>query len=89
MTEYLPWKNIPTPDIEVPVISGENTLTTETSSPLNTSEKTNRASNLDSTLKDSEKQERATILTKRADYLATNNEYREASDLYERVLRLS
>jgi tetratricopeptide (TPR) repeat protein len=87
--KYLPWKNTPTPDVEIPIISGENTLTMDTSSSLSTTNKTSQSSNLDGSLKDSEKQERATILTKRADYLATNNEYREASDLYERVLRLS
>lgn len=49
---------------------------------------TSAENNLDDALKDSEKQERASILTKRAVYLANNNEYSEAAQLYERVLRL-
>ena len=42
----------------------------------------------DGSLVESEKKERVIILEKRADYLATNNEYREAAGLYERILRL-
>lgn len=44
---------------------------------------------LDDALVANEKQERANILAKRADALATNNEYREAAQMYERILRLS
>ncbi len=47
------------------------------------------AMNLDRALRESEKKERAVILIKRADYLSNNNEYNEAADLYERVLRLT
>jgi hypothetical protein len=43
----------------------------------------------DDGLKATEKTERATILTKQAEYLALHNEYSEALGLYERVFRLT
>lgn len=39
-------------------------------------------------LSKSEKIERASILVKKADYLTVNNQYQEASDIYERILLL-
>ena len=88
LSEYLPWKKEPLP-IETPTISGENTVSITSEKPLLWDEKNIRDINLDNTLWPAEKEERAKVLTKRADYLATNNEYHEASGLYERVLRLS
>lgn len=90
ISEYIPWKKEPSLPIETPVVVTEanNTITAPTN-PLLWHEKTSKESGIDDALVDSEKQVRATILTKRADYLATNNEYREAAGLYERVLRLS
>lgn len=43
----------------------------------------------DSTLSPGEQEDRAIILSKKAEYLSTNNEYTEAIELYERALKLS
>lgn len=90
ISEYFPWgKDVPIIPVETPAFTEDSATITAPTNPLIWTEKASRESGIDDALVESEKQVRATILTKRADYLATNNEYREAAGLYERVLRLS
>lgn len=88
VSDYAFWKKEPPIPIEAPIISGE--VSGGSSDFSHTTQNTNNGSEsvADKSLVESEKKERAAILAKRADYLATNNEYREAAWLYERILRL-
>lgn len=81
------WKETPI-TIETPtdIAEGSDTISVPAEPIIEANAET---SGLDDALKESEKAERATILTKRADYLANNNEYSEAAQLYERVIRLT
>lgn len=86
--QYFSWKkDAPLPLDPISIAEWTDTITAPTS-PLVGSEKITHESTIDDALLADEKKERAAILTKRADYLANNNEYSEAEDLYERILRL-
>lgn len=88
ITEYIPWKKTTTSAIESAQNTRSKTNEIETENGPAVWAKENRE-NLDTGLKESEKKERATVLLKRAEYLANNNEYSEAAGLYERILRLT
>lgn len=86
---YRFWETNTPVNLEVPLISGESTSSgTNFSDSLAENQKNSGEDTVDTGLVDGDKKERATILTKRAEYLANNNEYRESMSLYERVLRL-
>ncbi len=87
-SDYFFWQKETPVAIETPLISGE--VSGGSSNFVHTTKNTDAWAEtaVDSRLVESEKKERASILAKRADYLATNNEYREAAWLYERILRL-
>jgi hypothetical protein len=78
-SDYFFWQKETPVTIEAPLISGE--ISGGSSDFSHTTQSTdNTAENVtDKSLVESEKKERANILAKRADYLATNNEYREAA----------
>jgi tetratricopeptide (TPR) repeat protein len=89
-TMTVPWGKKTDTSISTPTLSGENTAFVASSErPIVWDEKNARETAADSALGESEKKERAKVLIKRAEYLATNNEYHEAFWLYERALRLS
>lgn len=87
MREQLPWKKNTVSTTESPkdIWNQTNEIETEDGPPAGTKKNTE---NLDTGLKGSERKERASLLLKRAEYLANNNEYNEAANIYERVLRL-
>lgn len=88
ISDYFFWKKEAPVTIETPLISGEISGWESSFSETIPNIDTTNQNVADGTLVESEKKERVIILEKRADYLATNNEYREAAWLYERILRL-
>jgi hypothetical protein len=79
ISDYFFWEKEAPIAIETPLISGEVSGGSSDFSHT-TQSADNAAENVaDKSLVEGERKERASILAKRADYLATNNEYREAA----------